>query len=334
MPSLDEQAAFLRGLEERSAVEVVAGPEKNDDDWEFEGIISVDEVAGSGLRGKLREVQRICEEGGEVVPATVVDVVNLARKVVETKRENVAFVEDRTKALAKVEELQGTVCSLQKELDTTNTRVNALETRLAQSTESVSRIQSEELQVKAGFCARFRELEGSLQSERTMLERATSDHARKVDKLHQSLSMEQDAHAASCLQLTISGAAWVKEREDIVTEVVGAKAQITLQTSGLVTGAGETVEGLRAVRGVLEGKVIDLERQSERMSHEGQMLTEELERCRGNAKEATDALAAAKTDILEQNGLREELSCTLDTHMERLKELETALRAKECELSQ
>lgn len=112
IPSLDGQAAVLRELEEPPAVEVADAVEENDEDLNFDGMVSVDEVAASGLQEKLREIQRLCEESGEAVPVTVVEVVDLARVVVETKRENAAFAEGRAKALTEIEELQGTLRGL------------------------------------------------------------------------------------------------------------------------------------------------------------------------------------------------------------------------------
>lgn len=65
-------------------------------------MVTVDEVARLALRGKLREVQRICEEAGRPVPSTVVDVVAISRDVVETKRENVVMVDERSRAMTEL----------------------------------------------------------------------------------------------------------------------------------------------------------------------------------------------------------------------------------------
>lgn len=60
--------------------------------------MSVNEVAASGVRNRLEEVQRICENGGEAVPTSAVEIIELSRDVVETKHKNAKLV-DRVKDL-------------------------------------------------------------------------------------------------------------------------------------------------------------------------------------------------------------------------------------------
>lgn len=47
--------------------------------------MSAEQVTMSRNRGKLRESQRICKDGGEASPSTMVDVIELAREDVEAK---------------------------------------------------------------------------------------------------------------------------------------------------------------------------------------------------------------------------------------------------------
>lgn len=56
-------------------------------------MVSAKEVASSGMRGKLQEVQCVCENSGEAVPTTIVEVVELARVGVEAKRKNATLSE-------------------------------------------------------------------------------------------------------------------------------------------------------------------------------------------------------------------------------------------------
>lgn len=54
-----------------------------------------EEVATPGIRGKLREVQHVSEEGGDVVFRTILDVIDLARDGIEIDGKN-ATLSNRT----------------------------------------------------------------------------------------------------------------------------------------------------------------------------------------------------------------------------------------------
>lgn len=57
---------------------------------------SAEEVASSGLRGKLREVQRVCEVSSEAVLTTIVEVIKLAREVIGIKRNDATMADGNT----------------------------------------------------------------------------------------------------------------------------------------------------------------------------------------------------------------------------------------------
>lgn len=54
-------------------------------------MVSDEEAATSGNRGKLWRVHRVCENGIETVPTTSVDVVEPSRKGTEMKRKSVTI---------------------------------------------------------------------------------------------------------------------------------------------------------------------------------------------------------------------------------------------------
>lgn len=57
------------------------GIDDDNDSWDFEGMMTAEEVATSGTRRKLREIQRGREDRGEAEPTALVDVAELARGV-------------------------------------------------------------------------------------------------------------------------------------------------------------------------------------------------------------------------------------------------------------
>lgn len=78
--SLAAQRVFVQKLNTERTCDVPKGMNDEEDSWDFEGIVTAEEVAITGIRGKLGEVQRVCKEGGEAVPTTIIDVINLARE--------------------------------------------------------------------------------------------------------------------------------------------------------------------------------------------------------------------------------------------------------------
>lgn len=59
-------------------------------------MVTAVEVATTGIHEKLREVQRACNEDGEAVPTTFVDVINLAREGIKARHKNAALSNRQT----------------------------------------------------------------------------------------------------------------------------------------------------------------------------------------------------------------------------------------------
>lgn len=59
-------------------------------------MVSAKEVASSGLRGSLQEVRCVCEDGGEALSTTIVDVIKLARESIEIKCKNAPLSDQNT----------------------------------------------------------------------------------------------------------------------------------------------------------------------------------------------------------------------------------------------
>lgn len=87
--SSSEQPGFVNNSFTENETDVLEEMDHKKDYWGSKSMVAAKEVATAGIRSKLREVQRVCEDGGETVFTTIVKVVELARKGVETKRKNV-----------------------------------------------------------------------------------------------------------------------------------------------------------------------------------------------------------------------------------------------------
>lgn len=76
-PSIEEQRALVRVVASRGGeANVEAADTKGD--WDFDGVMSADELAASEVRGKLKDFKRIFEDRGEAVPTSVLEVIELS----------------------------------------------------------------------------------------------------------------------------------------------------------------------------------------------------------------------------------------------------------------
>lgn len=61
--------------------------------WDFESLLTVEELERTGLRKRLHEVQNACCTEQRVVPLSVFDVINLASKAVSVWKIQVALLQ-------------------------------------------------------------------------------------------------------------------------------------------------------------------------------------------------------------------------------------------------
>lgn len=103
IPSIEEQCAFVRNIASRCAkVNFKATNAKLD--YHFGATVGTDKVAASSVRGKMKDIQHICKGGGEVVPTSVVEVIDLFRDVVETKCNNAKLMDRNNDLLMGLDE--------------------------------------------------------------------------------------------------------------------------------------------------------------------------------------------------------------------------------------
>lgn len=63
----------------------------NEDKWDFEGLVTVEEVERTGVRGKLRVVQHACRAEVCKVPSSVIEVLEIATSVGVARKEEAAL---------------------------------------------------------------------------------------------------------------------------------------------------------------------------------------------------------------------------------------------------
>lgn len=90
-PSVKEQCAFLLDIAD-SRYNVKGHLDHLNEYRDFEGRKSVDEVTVSGVCDKLKETQRVCEEGCKAGPTFIVEVIELYQNVVKMKHVSVKLV--------------------------------------------------------------------------------------------------------------------------------------------------------------------------------------------------------------------------------------------------
>lgn len=145
---------------DKGNVEVVAVR----DDRNFKSAVSADELATSGVRGKLEKIRHIYKGGGEAVPTSLLEVGDLSGGVIETKRDN-AKVLDRTNDLIVVLDesctLERSVCDKVKKA---KARINALEKHVAASDAKYSKTVEEPPQVNGELRTRNTSLVSELKA--------------------------------------------------------------------------------------------------------------------------------------------------------------------------
>lgn len=159
---LDGQTAFLRERQVEPAeaeVEVVEDP---DDDWDFERMVSVGEVAANGPRDKRREIHYICAEVGDAPPRTVVEAVDLPRKVVTTCRFNAALNKKCASTRDDLKSLRVVERAAVREFASAEELIKNIDAELTESKLAARKLTAEAAKAEENVEARIRELEKSL----------------------------------------------------------------------------------------------------------------------------------------------------------------------------
>lgn len=108
-------------------------------------------VATYGIRRKLQELQRICENGGDALPTKIVEVIKPAFEGVEANPKNVAPSNQNTDMKSKFVELCAVGSTTCEELAEAERRTTALKTQLDKFRLVLERLGGESSRMEAGL---------------------------------------------------------------------------------------------------------------------------------------------------------------------------------------
>lgn len=117
---------------------------------------------------------------------------------------------------------------MRKDLKLANACVKVLESELAKTSVLVGKLKGEAAKAKDKFRAHSLENEGALQVERERLSCTEDKYLKTEGKLRRLLDIEKDGHTATSRQLMESGAACIKEREEILAKRAVVKAKLVM----------------------------------------------------------------------------------------------------------
>lgn len=122
--------ASLCKLKTEHASDVLQGMDDEEDSWDLESMVTAKEVATSDTRTEVQDVQRVCEDGGEAVPTTIVEATVLARECVEARRKNATLSGQITNTEAKLVTARTAKSTMREQLAEANCRITVLKAHL------------------------------------------------------------------------------------------------------------------------------------------------------------------------------------------------------------
>lgn len=90
-------------------------------------MVSAGKIATSGARGKLKKIQRLWEDGGEAVPTSVFEELNLSRQMVDSRRNNAKLMDQNNSLVMELDICRASNCFAGDRVQIAEARVKALE---------------------------------------------------------------------------------------------------------------------------------------------------------------------------------------------------------------
>lgn len=212
IPSLAEQRASGRNLNTVRPSYVPGGADDEKDNLDFEGMLAAEEVAASDVCGKLREGQCISENGGDAVPTTLVDVVELVREGIETNRKNTTLSSRQTDLEAKLVEIRAAGHTMRAQNTAGHGRIKAPETQLTNALFALERLPDESFWTEAELRSRMVAIEESFEAEKAHIDAFIRKLATEAEKMQQLLNGRRETRQTESRSLA--------EDEDCLEDIV------------------------------------------------------------------------------------------------------------------
>lgn len=151
---LSDQLAFMRYFGNDRTNDVPEWMDDEKEDREFEGMVSTKELVTISIGGRLREVQRISENGGEAVLSEFAEVTDLVWKGVETERKNSKLSERNTELKANFAETSHAAITITGWFQSVFRKVTALKQLVANVAALLEKLTSSAFQTVVDLQAR------------------------------------------------------------------------------------------------------------------------------------------------------------------------------------
>lgn len=139
--------------------------------WDFEDMVTAENVATFSIRGKLQKIQRVCEGAREAVPTTTADVFKLARDGIKMKRKNATMSGRQTDLEAQLVETLAAGRTMRSEIKAAKDCIQILKAQLFNAQLTLSKLANESSMTEADFRGEMVAAKELLEAKKARVER-------------------------------------------------------------------------------------------------------------------------------------------------------------------
>lgn len=181
-PSCAKKCFLVQNLDSARTSDPTKDIDDEKDSRVSEGMMTVEEVATSGILGKLRGAQHACEKGGEAMPTTIFDVDELARESIKIKRKNAALTDQDTDMDAESVKTGTAGSKMSGQIIVTEDRVRALKMQLADAQLALKKMAYEPSITEANLWAKIKAVAELLDVKKVRAACLEREHGTRVKK--------------------------------------------------------------------------------------------------------------------------------------------------------
>lgn len=193
-------------------------------------MVTAEELATSGIRGRLQEMQRVCENGVEAVPTPNVKVIELAREGADAKRKNEALSDQNTNSETKLVRVCSVGDTMREQLGGAECRIPALKTHLVDAWSARRKSAGETATVEADLRAQVAAVKELLSAERARVGRLERGLAVEAEKRQQPLVKPRETSQMLGCELVEDGESVQNEQFKLATLTVKLRKRRELAT--------------------------------------------------------------------------------------------------------